>query len=171
MKSSKDNTYTNKHTIAKKMNNNSLRGVVIVGRNNSQLYQRTFGGAAGDGGSADDLRYAFLAHTACDIIDERAAAAAQRSQNAPPQGTAAAAAAAAASGYLGLLQSVGDMSVHGLATATGVKILLLCAAADGSTPKDSDVRAALEFVHGCYAQLVCSPFHSHDEPQLIRSAR
>ncbi|KAI8866750.1 hypothetical protein GQ42DRAFT_165281, partial [Ramicandelaber brevisporus] len=119
----------------------------------------------------NSLRHAFLAHTACDIIDERAAAAAQRSQNAPPQGTAAAAAAAAASGYLGLLQSVGDMSVHGLATATGVKILLLCAAADGSTPKDSDVRAALEFVHGCYAQLVCSPFHSHDEPQLIRSAR
>ncbi|RKP01635.1 hypothetical protein CXG81DRAFT_25670 [Caulochytrium protostelioides] len=145
-----------------------LSCLAVLGKANNPLYLRTF---VDDG---NELRYHYLNHTACDVIEERttppAPAATGGHAAAAAAQLAAAKWAAATDLYLGLLFTTADVAVYGYMTNTRIKFILTLHAGD-AVVREADVRAVFARVHLAYCQLVCNPFYDPESQRLIASPR
>ncbi|KAJ1969490.1 hypothetical protein H4R35_006122, partial [Dimargaris xerosporica] len=90
--------------------------IAIIGKQNNPLYVRSLDGAE------DDLKYHYICHTSCDVIDEKLAGDTKTYDM-----------------FLGLLQTVGDLAVYGYIANTRVKFIVVITIPE-TIVKDSDMR-------------------------------
>lgn len=100
-----------------------------------------------------DLKYHYIAHTACDTIDEKASAASKTGE-----------------AYLGLLYTMEDLAVYGYLTNTRIKFVVVVGVPEGSI-KDSEMRLIFKKIHASYIALVSNPFYDPDASKTITSTR
>ncbi|KAJ2159147.1 hypothetical protein GGF46_003235 [Coemansia sp. RSA 552] len=109
--------------------------IVILDRQGNPIYLHNFDQ------QQEDVKYHYLAHTYCDVIDERIG------QN------------KAGDLYLGLLQTVGDMVVYGYVMNTGKKIILVSSVStEPMAIRSAYVKEICQTVHAAYVAMVCNPF-------------
>ncbi|KAF8980996.1 hypothetical protein BGZ46_003370, partial [Entomortierella lignicola] len=87
------------------MANINISCIAIIGKQNNPLYIKNFNP------SHADLKYHYIAHTSCDVMEERAAMKAQDM-------------------YLGALFSMEDLSVYGYMTNTKIKFITVLTVPD-----------------------------------------
>ena len=89
------------------------------------------------------LKHHFVAHTACDIIEERVSIANKNHEL-----------------YLGLLYAMEDLAVFGYVTNTSIKFVIMAkASAVDTVIKDQDIKSIFRRIHSGYLQLVMNPFY------------
>src|SRR5262245_21031800 len=86
--------------------------IAIIGKSNQPLYLHNYHPAH------PDLKYHYIAHTACDAVDERASAGQQKSSSATLEP------------YLGLLYTIEDLAIYGYMTNTRVKFVVVVSVAE-----------------------------------------
>lgn len=109
--------------------------IAIIGKNNNPLYIKNFSSVH------HDLKFHYIAHTACDVVEERLNTGVKHGDL-----------------YLGLLTSIEDCGVHGYLTNTRVKFLLILPVLE-SIIKDEDVKGIFARIHVAYTQLCLNPFY------------
>ncbi|KAJ2573982.1 hypothetical protein GGH95_003980 [Coemansia sp. RSA 1836] len=88
------------------------------------------------------VKYQYLAHTSCDVIEERMAKADM---------------------YMGLLQTVGELAVYGYVLNTGMRIILIISVPpDSVVIRSAAIREVFQQIHAGYIALVCNPFNESD---------
>ncbi|CAI2169204.1 16232_t:CDS:2 [Funneliformis geosporum] len=130
------------------MNNIKIQCIAIIGKQNNPLYIKNFSI------SHPDLKYHYIAHTSCDVIDERVGAAGPE----------------AADTYLGLLYAMEDLAVYGYITNTRVKFVVVLSVPD-AVIKNSDMKNLFRRIHTVYINQVCNPFYNLDGRKSIVSKR
>ncbi|KAJ1728056.1 hypothetical protein LPJ61_004245 [Coemansia biformis] len=121
--------------------------IAILSRQGNPLYLGNFDQ------QQEDVKYHYLAHTSCDVIEER------MEQN------------KTGDLFLGLLQTVGDMVVYGYVLNTGKRIIIVSSVtADSSMARTAEIKELCQAIHGAYISLVCNPFNDiGDEDRLTCS--
>ncbi|KAJ1806690.1 hypothetical protein LPJ75_004989, partial [Coemansia sp. RSA 2598] len=113
------------------------------------IYMRSFHSE-----TQDDVKYSYLSHTSCDVIEERVA-----------QGKTS-------DLFLGLLQTVGDMVIYGYVLNTGVRMILIMSAPSESTVvRSAEIRLIFQQIHAAYISMVCNPFNEAREHDRLVSGR
>ncbi|CAG8515068.1 416_t:CDS:2 [Funneliformis caledonium] len=130
------------------MNNIKIQCIAIIGKQNNPLYIKNFSA------SHPDLKYHYIAHTSCDVIDERVGAAGPE----------------AADTYLGLLYAMEDLAVYGYITNTRVKFVVVLSVPD-AVIKNTDMKNLFRKIHTVYINQVCNPFYNLDGRKSIVSKR
>ena len=125
----------------------SIACIAIVGKQNNPLYPRNFTS------NHPDLKYHYIAHTACDSVDERANA---TQKSGDP--------------YLGLLYTVEDLAIYGYMTNTRIKFIVVVSVAENIV-KDTDMRSVFKKIHASYIALVSNPFYDADTTRTITSPK
>ncbi|KAJ2686497.1 hypothetical protein H4R19_006706 [Coemansia spiralis] len=123
--------------------------IAVLSREGNPLYVGNFDE------QQEDVKYHYLAHTSCDVIDERL------EQN------------RAGELYLGLLQTVGDMAVYGYAMSTGKRIILVSSVATESAAgvRNALVKEICQAVHAAYVAMACNPFSEAAGESRLDSAK
>ncbi|KAJ2009436.1 hypothetical protein GGI04_000463 [Coemansia thaxteri] len=111
-----------------------LHCIAILNRQDSPIYLRNFDAPS------DDVKYHSLAYTSCDVIEERMASSKSNDL------------------FLGLLQTVEELSVYGYVLNTGVRIILVLSVPE-SMVRSSSVREMFQQIHAAYIAMVCNPFN------------
>ncbi|KAJ2004717.1 hypothetical protein GGI02_000469 [Coemansia sp. RSA 2322] len=111
-----------------------LHCIAILNRQDSPVYLRNFDTPS------DDVKYHSLAYTSCDVIEERMASSKSNDL------------------FLGLLQTVEELSVYGYVLNTGVRIILVLSVPE-SMVRSSSVREMFQQIHAAYIAMVCNPFN------------
>ncbi|CAB4381494.1 unnamed protein product [Rhizophagus irregularis] len=130
------------------MSNIKIQSIAIIGKQNNPLYIKNFSK------SHPDLKFHYIAHTSCDVIDERAGAAGPE-----PDDT-----------YLGLLYALEDLAVYGYVTNTKVKFVVVLSIPD-AVIKNMDMRNLFKKIHNVYINQVCNPFYNLDGKKSIVSKK
>ncbi|KAG0004857.1 hypothetical protein BGZ80_008916 [Entomortierella chlamydospora] len=127
------------------MANINISCIAIIGKqaSNNPLYIKNFNP------SHADLKYHYIAHTSCDVMEERAAMKAQDM-------------------YLGALFSMEDLSVYGYMTNTKIKFITVLTVPDVII-KDLDMKNVFRRIHVAYTNLTCNPFYEIDSQKMIKS--
>ncbi|KAJ3211531.1 Dynein light chain Tctex-type [Clydaea vesicula] len=125
-----------------------LTCVSLIGKQNNLLFIKTFSP------SYDQLKYHYLCHTACDVIDERVASSLRHTNDL----------------YLGLLYSMDDLAVFGYMTNTRIKFLIVLPVSD-SVIKDQDMKNKFRRIHNAYIGLCHNPFFDQCDDKMINSKR
>ncbi|KAJ2743782.1 hypothetical protein GGI20_003478 [Coemansia sp. BCRC 34301] len=112
--------------------------IAILNRQDMPVYLRTFDTP---GAKESDTEYECLAHTSCDVIEERMS----KSSDA----------------YLGLLQTAGDVAVYGYVSNTGIRIMVMLRVQE-PVVRDTAVRELLLIVHRAYVVRMCNPFSDQE---------
>eukprot|EP00842_Homolaphlyctis_polyrhiza_P000421 jgi/Hompol1/137/HPOL_003276-RA len=123
-----------------------INALAVVGKQNNPLFVKNFT-------TQPDLKYHFMAHTSCDVIEERVAAGVK---NYEP--------------YLGLLYAMEDLAVFGYLTNTRVKFILMVAATDTAI-KDQEIKALFRRIHSAFIDLQFDPFWDPESIQMIQSQK
>ncbi|KXS11576.1 Sedlin [Gonapodya prolifera JEL478] len=118
----------------------NIQCVAYIGKQNNPIFVKNLGGPE------NELRYHFISHVSCDIIEERTSAAVKGSTDL----------------YLGHLSSMEDIAVYGCVTNTKIKIVVILQLAD-IIVKDSDMRQLFKRLHSAYANFVSNPFYLTDD--------
>ncbi|KAJ2911201.1 hypothetical protein GGI21_000115 [Coemansia aciculifera] len=118
-----------------------LRCIAILNRQDTPVYMRSFDDNEGGG---DDVKYQHLAHTSCDVIEERM-------QKSPSDM------------YLGLLQTVGELAVYGYVLNTGGVRIIMVISVPESIVRAAAIKEVFQQVHAAYIALVCNPFNEFDD--------
>ncbi|KAG9289799.1 hypothetical protein G9A89_015379 [Geosiphon pyriformis] len=134
-------------TITNTRTNIKVQCIAVIGKQNNPIYVRNFSTIH------SDLKYHYIAHTSCDVIEERV--------NAGPKTTDA---------YLGLLYAMEDLAVYGYLTNTRVKFIVVLAVPDAII-KDLDMKIIFYKIHTVYINQVCNPFYNIDGSKSIVSKR
>ncbi|ORX99838.1 Sedlin, partial [Basidiobolus meristosporus CBS 931.73] len=121
--------------------------IAVVGKQNNPLYLKSFDP------QQPDLKYHYIAHTSCDVIEERAASASKTNDL-----------------YLGLLYTIDDLAVYGYMTNTRIKFILVLTLRE-SIIRDAEVRNIFNRIHAAYISLICNPFYEMDNNKFIKSPR
>ncbi|KAI8923828.1 Sedlin [Entophlyctis helioformis] len=121
-----------------------VHAVAVIGKNNNPLFIKTYTGQA-------DLKYHFIAHTSCDVIEERVAPGTKSFDL-----------------YLGLLYVMEDLAVFGYMTNTRVKFVLMVGAADVII-KDQEIKSLFKKIHAAYIDLLLNPFWDPEAPAMIKN--
>ncbi|RKP27893.1 Sedlin, partial [Syncephalis pseudoplumigaleata] len=100
-----------------------------------------------------DLKYHYIAHTACDAIEERVSPGGSNA-NEP---------------YVGLLYAMEDMAVYGYMTNTRIKFIVVITVPQ-SPIRDADMKPIFRRIHSAYIGLVSNPFHELDTNRPINSS-
>ncbi|RGB34131.1 Sedlin [Rhizophagus diaphanus] len=129
------------------MSNIKIQSIAIIGKQNNPLYIKNFSL------SHPDLKYHYIAHTSCDVIEERVGAAGSE----------------AADTYLGLLYAMEDLDVYGYITNTRVKFVVVLSVTDAI--KNTDMKNLFKRIHNAYINQVCNPFYNLDGKKSIVSKR
>ncbi|KAF9581072.1 DNA-directed DNA polymerase delta [Lunasporangiospora selenospora] len=119
--------------------------IFYMRKKNNPLYLKNFSA------SHPDLKYHYLAHTSCDVMEERAAMKAQDM-------------------YLGVLFSMEDLSVYGYMTNTRVKFIAVISVPDAII-KDLDMKNIFRRIHTAYVNQASNPFYEIDSQKMIKSKR
>ncbi|KAF8937608.1 hypothetical protein BGZ58_002425 [Dissophora ornata] len=127
------------------MANINISCIAIIGKQNNPLFIMNFHP------SHPDLKYHYIAHTSCDIIEERAAMKAQDM-------------------YLGVLFSMEDLSVYGYMTNTKIKFITVLTVPDVII-KDLDMKNVFRKIHAAYVNYACNPFYEIDSQKMIKSKK
>ncbi|KAF9110036.1 hypothetical protein BGX27_006859 [Mortierella sp. AM989] len=127
------------------MANINISCIAIIGKQNNPLYIKNFNP------SHADLKYHYIAHTSCDVMEERAAMKAQDM-------------------YLGALFSMEDLSVYGYMTNTKIKFITVLTVPDVII-KDLDMKNIFRRIHTAYTNLACNSFYEIDSQKMIKSKR
>ncbi|KAI8324396.1 trafficking protein particle complex subunit 2-like protein-like protein [Martensiomyces pterosporus] len=120
--------------------------VAVISRRGNPIYLRNFDSVQ------EDVKYHYLAHTSCDVIEERVAAGKSSDL------------------YLGLLQTVGDMVVYGYVMNTGNKIILVMSVPE-SMVRSGEIREIFQEIHAAYIALACNPFNEKREEDRLESSK
>ncbi|CAB4430909.1 unnamed protein product [Rhizophagus irregularis] len=129
------------------MSNIKIQSIAIIGKQNNPLYIKNFSL------SHPDLKYHYIAHTSCDVIEERVGAVGSE----------------AADTYLGLLYAMEDLDVYGYITNTRVKFVVVLSVTDAI--KNTDMKNLFKRIHNAYINQVCNPFYNLDGKRSIVSKR
>ncbi|KAI9199564.1 Sedlin [Polychytrium aggregatum] len=129
------------------MSGTTINAIAVIGKQNNPIYIQSFQG------SHSDIKYHFLSHTACDIIEERLTSAAFTKSS---------------DLYLGLLHSMEDLAVYGYMTNTRIKIVVIITLTDTAV-KDAEMKNVLRKIHTAYVNLVSNPFYDPEGPNGICS--
>ncbi|KAJ1644513.1 hypothetical protein J3B02_000225 [Coemansia erecta] len=125
--------------------------IAILNRQGNPIYMRSFNG---EDIQRDDVKYSYLAHTSCDVIEERIA-----------QGKIS-------DLFLGLLQTAGDMVVYGYVLNTGIRmILVMSAPSESAVVRSAEIRQIFQQIHAAYIAMVCNPFNETREQDRLASGR
>nr|KAJ3421370.1 Trafficking protein particle complex subunit 2-like protein [Polyrhizophydium stewartii] len=116
--------------------------LAVIGKNNNPLYVRNFS-------TQPDLKFHFIAHTSCDVIEERVAPGTRSFDL-----------------YLGLLYVMEDLAVFGYMTNTRIKFVLMVSATDAAI-KDQEIKAIFRKIHAVYVDLQLDPFWDPEAAQMI----
>ncbi|KAG0212831.1 hypothetical protein BGX28_005487 [Mortierella sp. GBA30] len=129
------------------MANINISCIAIIGKqaSNNPLYIKNFNP------SHADLKYHYIAHTSCDVMDERAAMKAQDM-------------------YLGVLFSMEDLSVYGYMTNTKIKFITVLTVPDVII-KDLDMKNIFRRIHAAYVNHASNPFYEIDSQKMIKSKK
>ncbi|CAG8724469.1 14912_t:CDS:2, partial [Acaulospora morrowiae] len=100
-----------------------------------------------------DLKYHYIAHTSCDVIEERISTGPESADT-----------------YLGLLYAMEDLAVYGYLTNTRVKFVVVLSVPD-AVIKNSDMKNIFRKIHTAYINQVCNPFYNIDGKKSIVSKR
>ncbi|KAJ3078563.1 Trafficking protein particle complex subunit 2-like protein [Quaeritorhiza haematococci] len=119
--------------------------IAVIGRANNPLFIKNFNP------THQDLKYHYVAHTSCDIIEERVNATSRHSDL-----------------YLGLLYSMEDLAVYGYSTNTRIKFVIVTTNED-QTIKDAEMKSLFRQIHNAYVNLVTNPFFDPDSTRMITS--
>ncbi|ORX66732.1 Sedlin [Linderina pennispora] len=119
--------------------------IAIINRHGNPIYLRNFDNYQ------EDVKYHYLAHTSCDVIEERLTT-------------------KASDLYLGLLQTVGDMVVYGYAMNTGNKIILVMSVPE-SLVRGAEIRDIFQQIHAAYIAVICNPFNEQRIEDRIESKK
>ncbi|RIA88630.1 Sedlin [Glomus cerebriforme] len=130
------------------MNNINIQSIAIIGKQNNPLYIKNFSK------SHPDLKFHYIAHTSCDVIEERAGIAGSET----------------ADTYLGLLYVMEDLAVYGYITNTKVKFVVVLLVPD-TVIKNTDMKNLFKKIHNVYINQVCNPFYNLDGKKSIISKR
>ncbi|KAI9506386.1 hypothetical protein GGI25_005141 [Coemansia spiralis] len=128
-----------------------LHCLIILSRIGNPLYMRAFESANGADPSdqAQRVKYHYLAHTSCDVIEERL------SQN------------KSSDLFLGLLQTVGDMVVYGYVLNTGDRFILITSVPESSSVRTAEIKSVFQHVHTAYISMICNPFNDLEAQKMI----
>ncbi|KAL7750270.1 hypothetical protein RI367_004443 [Sorochytrium milnesiophthora] len=148
--------------------------VAIVGKQSNPLYIRSFDASPHTTATTENrqLRYHFVAHTACDFVEERLTAAGSGRGPGLSGGSSS-----STDMYLGLLYSLEDLAVYGYITNTRIKFFVIVSTsstASHSRPtvlRDAEVKQIFNQLHIAYIQLVSNPFYDPDSSDMISSNR
>ncbi|KAJ1961528.1 hypothetical protein IWQ62_003835 [Dispira parvispora] len=119
--------------------------IAVIGKQNNPLYLRNFDG------TPDDLKYHYIAHTSCDVIEEKISGGAKTPDM-----------------FLGLLQTVGDLAVYGYITNTHIKFIVVITIPE-IIVKDIDMRNIFRDVHAAFIALASNPFYEIDTTKPVVS--
>ncbi|KAI7834426.1 Longin-like domain-containing protein [Kickxella alabastrina] len=136
-----------------------LHSLFVLNRHGNPLYHHTYDPIT-DQTPDPSTKYTYLAHTSCDLIDERLA-------NPTPK--------VSSDLYLGLLQTTEGLNIYGYVLNTGARFVLivsedptattssLAVAAGGGTVGGVKGEIILVFqqLHAAYIALVCNPFYEY----------
>ncbi|XJO70625.1 hypothetical protein BDV3_000272 [Batrachochytrium dendrobatidis] len=122
--------------------NPKITGLAVIGKNNNPLYIRNFT-------NQPSLKYHFLAHTSCDVLEEKVAPGSKNFDL-----------------YLGLLYIMEDLSVYGYMTNTRIKFVLMVTVADTAI-KDQDIKGIFRKIHSAYVDLQLDPFWDPETSSMI----
>ncbi|KAH9251242.1 hypothetical protein BASA81_010938 [Batrachochytrium salamandrivorans] len=119
-----------------------ISALAVIGKNNNPLYVRNVT-------TQPDLRFHFLAHTSCDVLEERVVPGSKSFDL-----------------YLGLLYIMEDLAVFGYMTNTRIKFVLMVASTDAAI-KDQEIKGDISSnpcsICGFTTGSVLGPrSHSHD---------
>ncbi|GES85075.1 trafficking protein particle complex subunit 2-like protein [Rhizophagus clarus] len=120
------------------MSNIKIQSIAIIGKQNNPLYIKNFSA------SHPDLKYHYIAHTSCDVIEERVG-------TAGPE---------AADTYLGLLYAMEDLDVYGYMTNTRVKFVVVLSVTNAI--RNTEMKNLFKRIHNAYINQVCNPFYNLD---------
>ncbi|RIA83791.1 Sedlin [Glomus cerebriforme] len=129
------------------MSDIKIQSIAIIGKQNNPLYIKNFSVFH------PDLKYHYIAHTSCDVIDERVGAAGPE----------------AADTYLGLLYAMEDLDVYGYVTNTRVKFVVVLSVTN--PVKNTVMKNLFKKIHNVYINQVCNPFYNLDGKKSIVSKR
>ncbi|KAJ1862942.1 hypothetical protein LPJ73_000643 [Coemansia sp. RSA 2703] len=122
--------------------------ISVLNRLGNPIYLRNFDDPQ------DDVKYSHLAHTSCDVVDERIA-----------QGKTSEL-------YLGLLQTVGELMVYGYVLNTGIIFILIMSVPSESTAvRATEIRQIFQQIHAAYIAMVCNPFYETREQDQLTNSR
>ncbi|KAJ2363524.1 hypothetical protein H4S02_005326 [Coemansia sp. RSA 2611] len=125
-----------------------LHCIAILNRDGSPMYLRSFGE------QQEEVQFYYVAHTACDVIEERIAQ--------QPAGDL----------FVGQLQTVGDMVVHGYAMNTQQWIVVVSSVSTESAGmRNARVKEVCQSVHAAFVAMVCNPFDELGKGEQIKNAR
>ncbi|KAL1920164.1 uncharacterized protein VTP21DRAFT_1310 [Calcarisporiella thermophila] len=129
--------------------NIEIQAVAIIGKSNGPLYIRCFTP------THPELKYHYMAHTSCDVIDERASGGTKLADT-----------------YLGLLYTMEDLAAYGYMSNTRIKFVVVCTVSD-EVIRDSEMKAIFRKLHSVYINYVCNPFYMYElnDSKPIRSAK
>ncbi|KAI8353888.1 Sedlin [Mortierella sp. GBAus27b] len=127
------------------MANISISCIAIIGKQNNPLFIKSFTS------SQPDLKYHYIAHISCDVIEERAVSKAQDM-------------------YLGTLFSMEDLAVYGYMTNSKIKFITVLNMPD-VTIKDLDMKNIFRRIHSAYVNHACNPFYDIDSQKMIKSKK
>ncbi|KAJ2761960.1 hypothetical protein H4S06_000925 [Coemansia sp. BCRC 34490] len=125
-----------------------LHCLAILNCQGTPVYMRTFDStdrSAETAAKQQDqcVKYHYLAHTSCDVIEERLL------QNKTSSDL-----------YIGLLQTIGDVSVYGYVLNTGNRLILVTSVpAESSAVQTAEIKALFQQIHATYVSLICNPFY------------
>ncbi|KAI8810584.1 trafficking protein particle complex subunit 2-like protein-like protein [Cladochytrium replicatum] len=119
--------------------------VAVIGKANNPLYIQSAPS------SQNDLKFHYIAHTSCDVIEERVSVGAKNADL-----------------YLGLLYSMEDLAVYGYMTNTRIKFILILRSQDVAI-KDADMKVLFKKIHSAYVNLTSNPFYDPDANKMITS--
>ncbi|KAG0335796.1 DNA-directed DNA polymerase delta [Podila horticola] len=131
--------------MRKKVQKEIQDSTATLDRFNNPLYIKNFNP------SHPDLKYHYIAHTSCDVMEERAAMKAQDM-------------------YLGVLFSMEDLSVYGYMTNTKVKFITVLTVPDVII-KDLDMKNVFRRIHTAYVNHTSNPFYDIDSQKMIKSKK
>ncbi|KAG0295697.1 hypothetical protein BGZ96_011164 [Linnemannia gamsii] len=127
------------------MANINISCIAIIGKQNNPLFIKNFNP------SHADLKYHYIAHTSCDVMEERATMKAQDM-------------------YLGVLFSMEDLSVYGYMTNTKIKFITVLTVPDVII-KDLDMKNIFRRIHAAYVNHASNPFYEIDSEKMIKSKK
>ncbi|KAI8601257.1 Sedlin, partial [Dissophora ornata] len=119
------------------MANINISCIAIIGKQNNPLFIMNFHP------SHPDLKYHYIAHTSCDIIEERGSS---------------------------ILFSMEDLSVYGYMTNTKIKFITVLTVPDVII-KDLDMKNVFRKIHAAYVNYACNPFYEIDSQKMIKSKK
>ncbi|KAJ1796144.1 hypothetical protein LPJ59_003930 [Coemansia sp. RSA 2399] len=133
--------------------------LAILNRQGNPLYMRTFDSLDGETAAQQDqcVKYHYVAHTSCDVIEERLSQAKTSSDL-----------------FVGLLQTIGDMAVYGYVLSTGNRFVLVTSVpAESSAVRIAEIKTLFQQLHAAFVSLVCNPFYdmADDAGQIIGSPK